>query len=242
MNQDSHQNDSIQIRSQILDAIPNIQYGFGTRQAPIPAHLKEAWEKRKPQWKQVHGIACCEITTAHQEANDADALWTQVPGQWVGVVTADCVPILLAHKDGRACAAIHAGWRGTFSKIVRSLAQNMPQLAQQPQEWVACIGPAIGPCCYEVSPELAQDFLTQFSNQMPPEEICPSPHKLDLPKINEALLQRIGVKKIEILRHCTRCTTHPHSKEPLFESFRRDANKNRQWSLIGIRETLSNTD
>jgi YfiH family protein len=132
------------------------------------------------------------------------------------VAVADCVPILLARADRTAVAALHAGWRGTLARIaaegVRALAGECP--AEPP---LAVIGPSIGPCCYEVAPDLAARFEAAFG----PRVVQPGargPH-LDLWFANERALRDAGVERVANLRRCTAC-------EPrLFFSHRRDGGR-----------------
>ena len=97
------------------------------------------------------------------ESPRADAVVTHSPQMLLGVQTADCVPILLADTRRRAVAAIHAGWRGTLGRIaVKTLGRMQMEFGTRPRDVVAALGPAIGRCCYEVGPEVAQAFATQF--------------------------------------------------------------------------------
>jgi YfiH family protein len=218
--------ESASLRSKILDQIPGIVHGFGTLAEPIPAPFLPLWESHCPIHKQVHKTGIGEIESSHQQAGEVDALFSRSANIPIGVMTADCVPILLAHESGKAVAAVHAGWRGTFARILHVLWSKLKEQGESPQEWVAVIGPSIGPCCYEVSPELAENFIRQF-HEIPAETVNPKPRILDLPDIQAAELQNLGVRKIEILRHCTRC-----SIQPLFHSYRREGGGTRQWSMI----------
>ncbi len=221
------------LSSPLLAQISGIIHGFGTRAEPIPENLKAQWELRKPQWTQVHGIQCGEVTTQGQLCGEVDALFTRKAGQPIAVVTADCVPILLARRDGGAVAAIHAGWRGTRSRILGELWKRLSASGERPLDWVATIGPAIGPCCYEVSLELAEDFAREFAAYGPATAV-PRTRHLNLPAINEAQLREIGLKDIETLNTCTRCSGS--AENPLFHSFRREGGGTRQWSAISIRD------
>jgi YfiH family protein len=92
-----------------------------------------------------------------------DALLTGQPGLLLAAQTADCVPILLVDTERRAVAAVHAGWRGTLARVVAKTVGRMRlEFGTRPADIVAAIGPAIGQCCYEVGPEVAQAFLAQF--------------------------------------------------------------------------------
>jgi YfiH family protein len=221
------------MKSKLLSDIPGVFHGFGTLQEPIPADFAEDWEKKKVQWWQVHGTDVAEAEYPGQNCGKVDASYTRKMGLPIGVVTADCVPILLARKDGGAVAAVHAGWRGTQARILKALWGKLGSEGEKPSEWVAAIGPAIGPCCYEVSEELVQDFQKRFGSWA---GAVPSPRKLDLAEVNQRELRELGVKEIDVLRSCTRCSTVVSlgANTPLFHSFRREGGGSRQYSLIMI--------
>lgn len=89
---------------------------------------------------------------------DADALVSVAAGRVVGVRTADCVPILLLAPRERWAAAVHAGWRGTVAGIAEVAVRVAEEAGVHAGELLAILGPSIGPCCYEVSVELGQQF------------------------------------------------------------------------------------
>jgi purine-nucleoside/S-methyl-5'-thioadenosine phosphorylase / adenosine deaminase len=193
------------------------------------------------------------------EAPKADALITHTPGLLLGVQTADCVPILLADTRQRVVAAIHAGWRGTLARIaVKTLGQMRMEFGTQPRDVVAPIGPAIGRCCYEVGPEVAQAFAAQFPTaadwfdgpfeqlahgeeplwlpwltMMPPGHVPPPPRvQLDLRASNRWQLLDAGVpeKQIGVSDLCTAC------RADLLFSYRREGAKTgRLMAVIGIK-------
>lgn len=93
-----------------------------------------------------------------------DAAMTNLPGVFLGIQTADCVPVLVADVRRRAVAAFHAGWRGTLARIVqRGIGTMRLRYGSRPQDLIAVIGPSIGPCCYSVGEELRFDFDSQFA-------------------------------------------------------------------------------
>ena len=209
------------LKSKLLESISAVSHGFGTRDEPIPVEFQELWSLQRPHWKQIHGIGLAEVVTSAQECGEVDALFTSTRFP-IAVVTGDCVPILMAHSSGNAVAAIHAGWRGTKAHILSHVWDRLKQEGQKPSDWVAAIGPAIGPCCYEVSEELSNDFLREFGSYAVPQKRI-----LDLPEINAQELKGIGLSKVDIVRFCTRCSTNPY-----FHSYRRDGGGVRQWSMI----------
>ncbi|OFZ22973.1 MAG: hypothetical protein A2X94_00135 [Bdellovibrionales bacterium GWB1_55_8] len=219
------------MKSNLLSAIPGLVHGFGTLSEPVPEALAPAWEK-KPEWHQVHGVRAAEVLYANQKLGDCDAVYSAAPGIPVAIQTADCVPILLARRDGRAVAAVHAGWRGTKSRILRELWKQLSVSGERPEDWVAAIGPAIGPCCYKVSPELAAEFAAEFSS-FGKAVAVPKPEILDLPAINVAELRAIGIPKIDLIRSCTFCATSEDGS-PRSHSYRREKIRTRQYSGLMI--------
>jgi YfiH family protein len=120
-----------------------ITHGFGVRGAPPPPNVVLT--------RQVHGARIAtEAECAGPSRLAADGVVGVTPGVPVAVVTADCVPILLATPGGTAVAAVHAGWRGLAAGVVGAGVAALRGLARGPSSLVAAVGPHIGPCCYEV--------------------------------------------------------------------------------------------
>jgi len=151
---------------------------------------------------------------------EGDALVTDRQGLALAVVTADCVPILLASREvGGGIAAVHAGWRGISKQIVVGA---LTRLRARPASVLAWIGPAIGPCCYEVGPEVVQAVARACGVGRTEELVRPNPDPtrsnphLDLVWAVETQLRAAGVEDIRRLGGCTRC--HPRE----LWSYRRD--------------------
>lgn len=115
--------------------------------------------------KQVHGNVVRVLKqgdTSPSNADDrpdGDAVVSNVPGQVLAVMVADCVPILVADRTGGAAAAIHAGWRGTCARIgPAAVAAMCGELGSDPTDLIAAIGPSIGPDDYEVGEVLIEAF------------------------------------------------------------------------------------
>jgi YfiH family protein len=220
----------------LLEQVPGLTFHFETREKKLKDSLDPEqftmWEQTRPQWKQVHGTQIAHVTKPGQNCGEVDALWTRRPGQALAIATADCVPILLAREDGGAIAAIHAGWRGTYARIVSTLALELKSHGENLSQWVACIGPSIGPCCYEVSPELSADFERTFGEAA----LAPNQRRhLDLPQVNRLQLQDAGIERVDQMRLCTFCARDPAQGTPLFHSYRRGKDPGRQLSYIGVR-------
>jgi purine-nucleoside/S-methyl-5'-thioadenosine phosphorylase / adenosine deaminase len=209
--------------------------------------------------RQFHSDVIHVVAAPCEEAPKADALITATPGLLLGVQTADCVPILLADTRRRVVAAIHAGWRGTLARIaVKALGRMKMEFGTHPRNVVAALGPAIGRCCYEVGPEVAQAFAAQFPaaaewfdgpfdqlahgeeplwlpwlTMMPPGHVPPPPRvQLDLRASNRRQLIDAGVRETQIAVSdlCTACRT-----DLLFSYRREGAKTGRLMAVIGMR-------
>lgn len=189
-----------------------------------------------------------------------DGLMTHRPGLLLGVLVADCLPILLVDAKQRVVAALHCGWRGTVRRLAEKAVGRMRLLfGSRPEDLWAAIGPGIGACCYAVGPEVVEEFTSQFSyadtllvtgtRPLSPLEIKrdimilplrsnfgPRVKKeihLDLLRANGQQLRDAGVRARQIYSAalCTSC------RPDLFFSHRRDAGRTgRMMGLIGIRE------
>jgi hypothetical protein len=191
------------------------------------AHVRENLERlcraaAAPQphrSEQVHG---CDLLDCHgrgrQHATPADILLTREPGCAVAVRTADCLPILLAAPVQGIVSAVHAGWRGTAMQVVRTAIQAMTRHGADPAAIVATLGPCIGPCCFEVGPEVAEALVEKQPNAaIGPEK---NGHFYpDLAAINRQQLLEAGLLPghIETINACTSCDPER------FFSHRRDA-------------------
>jgi YfiH family protein len=155
--------------------------------------------------RQIHSDRVLEARVAGS-AGDGDGLIVTSPGLAATVAAADCVPVLLAGSG--VVAAVHAGWRGLAQGIVRAAAGRFPVSA-------AWIGPAIGPCCYEVGGEVAAAVVAASGDAVLRPGGRGRPH-LDLALAAARQLVAAGVEEIHVLRHCTRC------RPEWLESHRRD--------------------
>jgi purine-nucleoside/S-methyl-5'-thioadenosine phosphorylase / adenosine deaminase len=94
-----------------------------------------------------------------------DALLAAQPGLLIGIKTADCLPVLLVDRRLRVVAAVHAGWRGIARRIVQKTVGELRRSFDcDPSDLLAAIGPGIQACCFEVGPEVLQEFACQFTD------------------------------------------------------------------------------
>lgn len=142
------------LRHALLDAC-GVIHGFGVRGSVAPAGCVRP--------RQLHGAA---VMTARPDAGEgveeADAIVSDVAGLPVAVVTADCVPLLVAEVGGTRVAAIHAGWRGLAAGVVTAGLAALVHAGAKPARLRAVIGPYIGPCCYEVDEPVVTALGARF--------------------------------------------------------------------------------
>ncbi len=179
---------------------------------------------------QVHGAHVCEVAGASPRGRfidgdhgwpDGDGLATSTPGVALVVLGADCLPVVMWRTDSPRVAAAHAGWRG----LVAGVLEKAVAALGDPSRTGVAIGPGIGPCCYEVSPEIRTNFTERFG----PETVDGS--AVDLARAARAALTGVGVGdgSITTLDTCTRCDS-----ERWF-SYRRDGEAcGRQAGVIWI--------
>jgi purine-nucleoside/S-methyl-5'-thioadenosine phosphorylase / adenosine deaminase len=205
--------------------------------------------------KQFHSAVALFFDEPPQEQRKGDASFTNSRGILLGIQTADCVPVLLVDLKKRAVAAIHAGWRGTLARIAeKTVGEMRMHFGSDPTDILAALGPAIGPCCYEVGTELVTEFTSQFAdaeeyfdeprtgeepnplqwlNMMPPGHQPPPKNvRLDLGKANRSQLLAAGLRDANIFvsNLCTAC--HPD----LFFSYRKEGAKSgRLLAAIGMK-------
>jgi hypothetical protein len=201
------------IRHPLLDAC-GVVHGFGVRGAPEPTNVVRP--------RQVHGV---RVMTARRGAGagveEGDAVVSDVSGLPVAVVTADCVPLLVAETDGARVAAIHAGWRGLAAGVVAEGLAALREQGGEPTRLRAVIGPCIGSCCYEVDAPVLDALRARFGTGA---EAAIRPVRR-----GHAMLDLVALVRVECLRAglpadavaaipdgCTRCDA------VRFHSYRRD--------------------
>ena len=189
--------------------------------------------------RQVHGTTIARVRAGDEPAAlaqvEADGICSDSPGLAVGVFVADCVPALVVDPRTGSFAAVHAGWRGTVAGVlpaaVRALAT---EFGSRPEDLRVALGPAIGPCCFEVGPEVVAAFEALFPDARARGIVLPSPRgaagkaNVDLKAANRQLLERTGVAPaaIDAGPECTHCD------RARFFSFRRDGGGTGQ--LMGV--------
>jgi purine-nucleoside/S-methyl-5'-thioadenosine phosphorylase / adenosine deaminase len=154
---------------------------------------------------QVHSARVLRAAPALR-GEHADGLWTDEPGLPILAMSADCLPIALVRAGKPGVAVLHAGWRGLLAGIVAAGTEVLDG-----GELAAAVGPAIGPCCYEVGEEVAAPFRERFGDDVVRQG------RLDLWTSAERALRAAGVERVDRFDRCTACEAET------FFSHRRDA-------------------
>jgi YfiH family protein len=192
----------------------------------------------EPAWlTQVHGIAVADLDATDLHAVEskgltADAAVTGRPGRVCAVLTADCLPVLLASDDGAAVAAVHAGWRGLAGGVIESALAVMRTKAAPHATIRAWLGPAISAAHFEVGEDVRAAFLSQDAGA----GIAFTPNardrwQCDLYLLARRRLQARGVTSMSGGGHCT------YTDEGRFYSHRRDV-QHRGLAATGRMATL----
>ena len=226
------------VASRLLHRFP---HGFSTRRGGVspapwdslnlggavgdePSRVAENWRLLEEatglsfaRVRQVHGARVVTAEGPCAPCDEADAVVSRTSGVAACVAVADCVPVLIADPASGAVAAVHAGWRGTVARAAAAAVEALAARGgSRPRDLLAAIGPSIGPCCYEVSHELAARFEDAFGPGVVDRRPAPM---LDLWEANARALGAAGLlpDRIDRLARCTAC------EQRLFFSHRRDA-------------------
>lgn len=185
-------------------------------------------ENKVKRLTQKHTNKVVLVENANQEtfSIEADALVTKIPHLVIGVITADCVPVLLHDSKNKVIAAVHAGWRGAFSDIIKNTINEMKKIGAIAESIQAFVGPSIKQESYEVdelfyknflnAKSLNSEFFTASKNQ--------NHYMFNLPEFVRLKLQEVGVKNIITSPDDTytneskyfSCRRATHRKEPYF--------------------------
>ncbi len=252
------------VRARILDRVPTVGHAFSTRRAvdavdgfdlgPARGATADVLARRRALCRaaglgaveplvleQEHGARPIEAHAGQAaEAGRGDALYAPSVGRAgpvLSVRTADCAPLLVVDAEGQAFGAIHAGWRGAAAGIVGATLAELARHGVAPSRLLVAIGPAIGPCCYEVGPEVVRAVAqgTRVSEERIRARTRTNGPALDLPRALGLQLAAAGVTESRLSRApwCTAC------RADLFFSHRRDgAPTGRMMAVIGRREAV----
>ena len=198
--------------------LPGIRHGFATRWG----HLENVVPPSIARLKQVHGA---NVLILPQQLEDrfqfmetnknlwphADGLITNCPEVTVAVAVADCLPVLIADPVAGVVAAVHAGWRGLSSGVLENAIEMMASgFGTKPANCVVGIGPSIGPCCYEVGPEVLAAFNEQGYGAEARVPVSKNEQlHCNLGAVGSAITQKLGVPQHNVVNAglCTKCNS-----------------------------------
>lgn len=231
---------------QDLEKIPGFVHAFTLRQSDSSikdAHQSGPVAKKEEALLEVLGIQAGQLVFLEQvhsnlvvrlkssPLNDpepvligpADGVLIESSNQFPVIRTADCLPILVVAK--RRVCLLHAGWRGTRDRIaVRGIARFLEIPGVSPQDVTVTIGPCIRSCCYQVGPEVRDQFEAEGHDV---DQFFVG-DRLDLVRANKGQIRELGVKRILDSGMCTACRTD------LFYSHRKEGETGRNWLLAGF--------
>ncbi|MCV3764812.1 peptidoglycan editing factor PgeF [Rhizobium sp. TRM95796] len=222
-----------------------LNVGLGSKDAPAAIQENRsrvaAWFGRDvgdlATLYQIHSADVVTVDAANKsERPQADGQVTSTPGIVLGVLTADCGPVLFADREARVIGAAHAGWKGALDGVLEATIEAMIALGARRERIAASLGPSISQASYEVGPEFVARFVAvdpEWSRFFEPSE--KTGHSMfDLPALTVERLRAAGVQAENI----DRCT---YADEENFFSYRRATHRKeddygRQISAIMIRE------
>jgi purine-nucleoside/S-methyl-5'-thioadenosine phosphorylase / adenosine deaminase len=238
------------IVSDLLKEQDNIRHGFFTRQGGVSTGIYESLncgygsgdkskcvrENRKRvaaklgiehnnvlTVRQVHSSRALVADTGwvQESLPEADAIVTAEHGVGIGVLTADCTPVLFCDAAAPVIGAAHAGWRGAKGGVIESVIREMENLGARRERICAAVGPAISQAAYEVGEEFREDFLAEDESNaafFSDNGNKGKPH-FDLPGYCQKRLRLAGIGSIEQMGLCT------YGDESLFYSYRRSIHR-----------------
>jgi YfiH family protein len=217
----------------------NVGHGAGDEEGAVAENRRRAVAAVLPGAAlatvyQVHSADAVTVVRPwpHAERPHADALATDRPGVLLGVVTADCAPVLLADIEAGVVGAAHAGWRGAHGGVLEAVVGEMVGLGADRARIVAAIGPAIAQPSYEVDEAFRAKFPAEDGRFFAPGR--PGHWQFDLEGYAAARLTRAGIRQVDRLGLDT------YAQPDRFFSYRRSAHRGeagygRQISLVGLR-------
>jgi YfiH family protein len=183
--------------------------------------------------RHVHGTRVWRVGDPDTGNEEFDGLVCDRPRAVLGAFAADCTPMLFVDPVHRVVGAAHAGWRGTVAGVAQNVVARMVQdLGADPREIRVALGPSIGPCCFEVGPEVVAEFTARVPGRAGLVVEGPRKQHLDLRVAQRALLEEAGVRPehIDDAPPCTRCNPER------FFSYRRDGREGGiHMGFIGLR-------
>jgi polyphenol oxidase len=247
-----------------IEELADFHHGFSTRRGGLPDSFGSSLNLGYMQWDfpervdanrqrflaalnldqvrlatlhQIHSdrVHVIEDVSRQGSQSEGDALITRSANIAIAVLTADCLPILIADPLKNIAAVVHAGWRGTLARILQKTIEELERAFNcNPAQLIVAFGPGIRACCFEVGEEVTSLFRKEYpgSGLTTPVDAQHGKGLLDLPKALEIQMNQAGIKPENSydLGVCTRCNASD------FFSFRAEGkNSGRLMAVIGIR-------
>jgi len=219
----------------------NVGHGSGDDPTLIEENRRRAVAAAAPGAQlatvyQIHSAQVVEVASPwpHDGRPQADAMVTDRPGIALGILTADCTPVLLADPDAGVVGAAHAGWKGAFGGVLHNVVEAMTRLGAAPERIAAAVGPTIGRKSYEVDEDFFRRFVTaDDDNDLFFTDGRPGHYQFDLEGYVLSRLAAAGVRRIEALGLDT------YADEARFYSYRRATHRGestygRQISIVAL--------
>ncbi len=189
----------------------------------------EVFRVRQVHGDQVYVLKDASTSSAQTADVPADAIITRLVGRPIGILTADCIPVVLYDSRSRVAGVIHAGRKGTEQKIVSKTIHAMQKLyGSEPQDIILGMGPGIGGCCYEVDADCIEPFKTSYPGWASFVKSLPSgKFMLDLFSANREDAEMVGVAP-ENISHSGICTSCQVER---FFSYRREGTAGRMLTV-----------
>lgn len=198
---------------------PYASLNFSYLAGDSPRAVHDNWKRLRAcfpsrvEFVQVHQVHGNRVHVVDADSRGvtavADGMVTAAPNMILGILTADCVPILLIDEQAGVAGALHAGWRGVIADIVSAGVRTMVSVGARPERLLAALGPAIGACCFEVDLELARRFEVEIPDAARHVYRANRPKPfIDLKGIvrDQLVRQQVGADLISNVEICTRCS------------------------------------
>lgn len=220
------------LQSALLNKYSEIEHFFLEKEEML-SHAKFSGLIRKVYTlDQIHSDKVIFIKSLSEKKYQGDGLITN-KNIFLGVCTADCLPILLYDTEKKIIAAIHAGWRGLFNGVILNTVAFMAKIGSDKRRIIVAIGPHIKKCCFEISKELSDNFFNKYkylNKKARGKSSHPGHEYFSLTEValNQLNYTSILSSNIDTINICTFCNRR-------FYSYRRDHNENgRMLSAIGL--------
>ena len=226
-------------RQRGVSAKPFDSFNLGDHVGDDPQHVQSnrqrlnQWVPSPPVWvEQVHGTQVLDAQSVlGQPISQADGLVTNRVGQVLGILTADCMPVVLASDTSQVLGLAHAGWRGLVNGVLSNTLVAMQQSQPDIGPWRAWIGPCIGPQAFQVGDDVRDAFVTlnPVLEHCFTKDVAPHKWHCDMPGIAKIQLKALGAQSVTWCGFCT--ATDPAQR---FYSYRRDGQTGRMATVAWL--------